>query len=337
MGQVNESVGIAPADRPLGTDRHGAMRWKGQHMRRFIISLTTTAIAAAAFAVAAPAVAAQAAVAAPTSPSVTQAAATASPMVAVPPRTDSDTKPVYFIHGFKPFTGFSCKDYWANALQYFRANWKGPLITFGYYSGDKECTVKETGNTSTPIRTVGRELAWDIFNRYTRHGISVDVVAHSMGGLIIRSALSEVAKHTKGRPAFLFVEDVVTLGTPHLGANRALICGIIIRFQQCQDMSPGSAFLRGLLQNPQSRVGTDWTLVGSDSDKTVSTASALGMRANHLVRYGPKANISHAALPNLTRGLFQVTFRNNGKWTGFHQGFAPVPVARRAVFFQHAW
>src|SRR4051794_37430604 len=137
---------------------------------------------------------------------VTAPAAVVRP-AAVPKRNNSATEAVYFIHGFDASpkgTGQQCDSYWKAALNGFRTGgWKGKLVTFGYYRTDSGCTVEYPGTRSTPLKTVGQKLAWDIYNRYSRHGKSIDVVAHSMGGLIIRSALTQVAKKAGGWPPYL--------------------------------------------------------------------------------------------------------------------------------------
>ncbi|MFJ2591339.1 esterase/lipase family protein, partial [Streptomyces sp. NPDC087538] len=53
---------------------------------------------------------------------------------------------------------------------------------------------------------------------YSAKGQTVDLVGHSMGGLIIRAALAGYAKGDPTWPDTLYVEDVVTLGTPHKAA-----------------------------------------------------------------------------------------------------------------------
>jgi triacylglycerol esterase/lipase EstA (alpha/beta hydrolase family) len=42
------------------------------------------------------------------------------------------------------------------------------------------------------------KLGWEIYNRYSRYGIAVDVVGHSMGGLVIRAMLTGNQRHLSG-------------------------------------------------------------------------------------------------------------------------------------------
>ena len=80
-------------------------------------------------------------------------------------------------------------------------------------------------NTGLPLRENG--VALTALLRETVAGWPVPVerialVGHSMGGLIIRAAAAVAAEPQAGHPAWTdLVTDVVTLGTPHLGAPLA--------------------------------------------------------------------------------------------------------------------
>ncbi|HEX7168280.1 MAG TPA: hypothetical protein VF230_14975, partial [Acidimicrobiales bacterium] len=121
----------------------------------------------------------------------------------------------------------------------------------------------------------------------------VDIVAHSMGGLIARYALAQVARRHADFPPYLYVEDAVTLGTPHSGTGWASWCWTT----QCEQMRPGSSFVNWLgtnAPNPQGSGGTDWTAVGSYNDEIVSESSAVAMSASHKVLYLPSADVVHS-------------------------------------------
>jgi triacylglycerol lipase len=68
----------------------------------------------------------------------------------------------------------------------------------------------------------------------------VDLVGHSMGGLVIRSYLTEDSAQAK-------IRRVVTLGSPHGGSKMAVL-GL---GQAAKEMIPGSAFLQSLNQGVQ--------------------------------------------------------------------------------------
>ena len=86
------------------------------------------------------------------------------------------------------------------------------LKTVGFYNRDVRCSFNlstynhawvpacdgvagisnsdpKVGTNNEPIEHVACELAWYIYTNWTSHGQNVKVVAHSMGGLIIRYAI----------------------------------------------------------------------------------------------------------------------------------------------------
>jgi hypothetical protein len=215
--------------------------------------------------------------------------------------------PVVLIHGIDGKSsgvnpGFDCRKDWRDLKTYFTANGfrERPLVAVGYFRGDSGCdasindSVKPgLGNnyenrnfghlggtrhtTRASISHLAYHMAWWIHETYSKRGVSVDVAAHSMGGLIIREAVGRVEDGHPDFPPFLLVEDVVTLGTPHGGSRvTARPCPHL----QCAEMIGGSRFLTRLRDdafNPQARGGTDWTAIGSDSDGVVAADSATGL------------------------------------------------------------
>lgn len=177
--------------------------------------------------------------------------------------------------------GDSTQKAWVNGL---RARGHTDVRTVGFYVGDHNCFsyVADRGNNTvwTSLTELGRELAWLIHDGYTRHGRNVAISAHSMGGIVVRSALSGVQNRLAGFPPAIQVSDVVTSGSPHAGTGIGSVCAATwgAAPTQCTEMAPGSAFLASLAHNPQGGIGsTDWTLVGSDCDTVVSAGSALSM------------------------------------------------------------
>lgn len=177
--------------------------------------------------------------------------------------------------------GDSTQTAWANGL---RARGHTDVRTVAYYVGDYNCftSVPGRGDNSmwTSLTELGRELAWLIHDGYTRHGRNVAISAHSMGGMVVRSALSGVQNRLPGFPPYVQVSDVVTSGSPHAGTGLGTLCSLTWGAlpTQCSELAPGSAFLASLAHNPQGGVGTtDWTLVGTDCDGVVAADSALSM------------------------------------------------------------
>ncbi|MEV5492952.1 alpha/beta hydrolase [Streptomyces bobili] len=268
----------------------------------------------------------------------------AAPASAAPSRSDGKSNTVFFVHGFDPegeTAASDCSDYWSDALAHFDDNWTGSLVTFGYYSGGnrEDCTYKYNGTRGTSITTVAKALANRIYESYTSHGRKVDVVAHSMGGLVIRSALYHVRNGTSGFPPYLYVEDVVTLGTPHNGANGLQLLGCKSVFEgqkQCSQMTAGSDFLETLPEDPSiSRMGTEWTVVSSFWDATVSEDSGVGVNASRKTQYhgsGSKT-IDHTELKELRSGTYLGRVWT-GQWTVWYDRPSPIETALNAAYWE---
>lgn len=217
-------------------------------------------------------------------------------------RTDAIDKPIYFIHGIQLDSKTDC-NLWNPMIARFR-EWSKPAKvvarTVGYYYRDRNCNTpindagdhaahyggafnawhrKGGGHTNNVrIEHLGYHLAWDIYDRYSSKGRSVDVVAHSMGGLLIRYALMQVALHNAEFPKLLLVEDVVTMGTPHGGSR--VPPALVVEDGQ---MAKGSTFLKRLEKSgylPMGAGGTDWLTIGSGDDGLVAAASAAGIASD---------------------------------------------------------
>jgi len=283
----------------------------------------------------------------------TAAAVAAVLMLAAVPaaeaRTDSRTKPVYFVHGLDAFgdAGNDCSATWSTMVNTLRA-WghTGPLTTVKYYHGDTNCSAALDGYGShathyprtdahqngshdmdADIRHLGYHLAWMIYERDAKFGRHVDAVGHSMGGLIIRYALNRIQANDPAFPPYLYVEDVVTLGTPHSGSGYASWCGWAY---ECQQMATGSSFMTWLASNapnPQADGGTDWTAMGSYDDGLVSAASATSMSAAHKVRYLGTMDVAHSDYQQRTSDARTADVEysdHGGAWYAWYD--APYPV-----------
>jgi hypothetical protein len=144
------------------------------------------------------------------------------------------------------------------------------------------------GTTSDPIRHLGCLFAWYIYTMYTApsQGPSAPVVilAHSMGGLIVRDAIGE-AGHTPGfPPGLLDVRQVVTVGTPHGGQRGGYLLLAQRRFapnpvpREVWDLDPtikGSGFMSMLFgeqfQAPRGLNNAQWALIASSVPGRSST------------------------------------------------------------------
>src|SRR5205814_1644957 len=111
------------------------------------------------------------------------------------------------------------------------------VIQFSYRGG----TTRERGytaaDTQIDIRESGRRLR-ALLERLQaeRPGVPVDIVAHSQGGLVTRAALADA--DVRYDPRLPRIRSVVTLATPHHGADLATLADMIGR------TAPGDRFER---------------------------------------------------------------------------------------------
>jgi pimeloyl-ACP methyl ester carboxylesterase len=232
----------------------------------------------------------------------------------VPGALAADTQ-ILLVHGYGPSSkGKDCNgSTWRNALRYYQdagGRDRSSMTTIGYYTGDKgRCDAMIGDGRATnerPIQDVAKDLALYIDRAYTSKGRPVNVIAHSMGGLITRVALLGSAQGWNGFPSRLDVDNVVTLSTPHQGvANPAAN-----RDVQWQQMSPGSGFMTRL-HEPGSGLGdewandVDWSLVGSEEDTTVKYGSAIDIDEFADQKYGYRddpedsGEVDHSAVRTL--------------------------------------
>ena len=91
---------------------------------------------------------------------------------------------------------------------------------YSYRGGTAEENPYGVADTTNDIRESGRHLR-ALLARIAAHnpGVPIDIVAHSQGGLVARSALTD--EGDPGDPRLPPVNSLVTLGTPHLGAPAA--------------------------------------------------------------------------------------------------------------------
>ena len=86
----------------------------------------------------------------------------------------------------------------------------------------------------------------------------VDIIAHSMGGLDARWFIEKLDGDR-------FVDDLITLGTPHQGSYVAYLAYFT---PGGKDLIPDSDFLK-LLNDGQLAQGVEYTAVWSDSDEFI--------------------------------------------------------------------
>lgn len=233
-----------------------------------------------------------------------------------------DHTPVILVHGYNNRAGncqgIALATYWGNAkkelieragvaaqdvvpVSYYRCDTHGIDIT-GYGPGvsypftETTGTVKpRAGHTNdASITRVAQDLSWFIYNEYTVKGRPVNIVGHSMGGLVTREALRQVQAGNPAFPPSINVQKVLTMSTPHNGWGAQ--CK---ENTQCAEMSDGSAFLAALQTNPapQGVNGTAWWAMATDSPgggnyltakcDFIPMKSAIAVNGTHLVYTKP--------------------------------------------------
>jgi hypothetical protein len=88
----------------------------------------------------------------------------------------------------------------------------GTTAQNGYTAADTQVDIRESGRRL-------RELLEQL--QYEHPGVTIDLIAHSQGGLVVRSALGRELE--KLDPRTPHIGTVVTLATPHHGANAATL------------------------------------------------------------------------------------------------------------------
>lgn len=264
---------------------------------------------------------------------------TVTPASAAPARSTTNTNTVIFVHGIQgdpTKSGHDCRTTWSAARNHFAdKGWRGSLLTFGYYKANTNCSHEFPGNKDTPIRVVAQAFAnyvYDNFSKPSKGSKKIDVVAHSMGGLVVRAALHYTKIHAAGFPDYLYIEDVATLATPHGGSTNDGLCRFV--WQQCKDMRPSSAFLDSLPSTmPDSAMsgGTDWTTMSAFHDGYVSESSGIAGTAEHEIQYND-SRVGHVSFPKLATGTYNSRIKNNSTWTSWNRYAAPVEMARIAVY-----
>ncbi len=252
---------------------------------------------------------------------------------------------IVFVHGFNsPFTtdgssgngasmGWDCqnKNVWGTAKPFLRKmTGIGDLRTIKYYQGDKNCDADlhakayadhclhyqsgGEGTNNESIYHLSCLFAWYLYDNFGQKpgkpGSSEIVIAHSMGGLILREAIYQVQKKTATFPPNIgHITEAITLNTPHMGWDLKHVENAVVKWgackncQQIKDMNTFSPFMMELLdkgQDPQAG-GTEWTLIGSDCDEFVDGDSATIMNGvNHAILYIPPKEAGAYGYPGIT-------------------------------------
>lgn len=126
--------------------------------------------------------------------------------------------PLILVHGWQPegYDADGNTSIWDNFLEYFKND---PDLVQNF----KPYYVKYNSNV-VPVNDLGHELRIDLDNWFgTDYTGNINIVAHSMGGLVARSFMNRersVGPH-QGDAGGERVNKLITLGTPHHGSPMA--------------------------------------------------------------------------------------------------------------------
>jgi hypothetical protein len=261
------------------------------------------------------------------------------------------TTPVIFVHGFSinmdlSTGGVDCHSTWGDLKQKMLADGvTAPLRRVQFYANDSNCDVnlaslhdrgtcpynseltsKGYATVNTRIQEIACMLAWYIHDTYTANGKPVNIEAHSMGGLISTYMLDAVNQLRAGFPNHLWVNNVISAGTPYTGA-RTLGSWDGVGFDycvargvtECEQMAPGSDFIAYIenqakphsIHQDGSTNPIEWTALGSAADAAVGADSAVGfVGIDHAYKYASDDNIGH----NDYMHDFSQNYNDDGDW-----------------------
>lgn len=186
----------------------------------------------------------------------------------------------------------------------------GDVVRFSYRGGTTAERSYGPADTQVDLRESGRRLRQLLERLHRQHpGVPVDVVAHSQGGLVARAALGQRAPPAVG--------SVITLGSPHHGADLATAAalhgttpkgalvqavasrlrpaGIDPRSTSVGQMSETSAFVRALNADPLP-AGVRFTSIAARGDVVVASPRSRLAGAGNVVVSVPGLD-EHGSLP----------------------------------------
>jgi len=164
------------------------------------------------------------------------------------PDSSSVLRPVVLLHGFA-----STPRALAFLARHVRDRLKRPVLRPALGCG--------WGDVSRAARRIGAAIAAAGFDE-------VDVVGHSLGGLVATELLKNVDRGAR-------VRRVITLGTPHAGLALARYAAIAtLGLSSCmRQLAPGSRFLAELAERSVP-TGSELVAIAGDADVLVSPRSS---------------------------------------------------------------
>ncbi|MEJ7744528.1 MAG: alpha/beta fold hydrolase [Nocardioidaceae bacterium] len=200
-----------------------------------------------------------------------------------------------------------------NDVQPVAQDLPGPVLLVPGYGGSTESllalagALREEGRDVTVVATPGSGTGDLVEQAETLSGAvdaalertgdnSVDVIGYSAGGVVARLWVRDFEGGSRAR-------RVVTLGSPHHGANLAGLARDITPSQcpmACQQLAPQSDLLRTLNAGDETPPGPVYVTIWTATDEVVEPpdSAALEGGLNIIVQsLCPGADVSHGDLP----------------------------------------
>jgi hypothetical protein len=224
----------------------------------------------------------------------------------------------------------SIDDVDTSALGYDRDH----VMRFSYRGGTTNERRYQPADTLGDIRLAGRRLRHLLERlQYEHPGVPVDLIAHSQGGLVARSALGDELDPFDPRTPR--VDTLITLATPHHGANLATaaallrhtkrgplierVAGTVARGHGLDPRSPAihqlaetSDFLRELNKRPLPN-GVRATSIAARRDVVVPSPKSRLRGARNVVVALPGVGNDHANLPGSREAQREMALALAGK------------------------
>ena len=165
-----------------------------------------------------------------------------------------DARPVLLIHGI------ACN----------RAIWR-PWLRRLQATGFQPIRAVDLEPLFGDIDAYADRVADELRSMQTRcGGARVTVIAHSMGGLVARAALSRVGPDV--------IRQIVTLGSPHHGT----VIARLFPWRLARQMRPGSAWLRALRARQAPPFAVPFTSIYSLQDNLIVPARSAALAGARL-------------------------------------------------------
>jgi len=163
-------------------------------------------------------------------------------------RPNTINKPLVLLHGF-----ISNVSIWNSVRDRFKLlGWEN-IYKYNYH------VFKKSINYITQEFNLYMD---DILESY-EYDVKISFIGHSLGGIIIRDWVTKSDNH-------VWVDKVITLGSPHQGSNVAHIARFIpLRFRHIgRDLTPKSDYMKILNLRPQPP-NVKWYAINAEKDELV--------------------------------------------------------------------